>query len=105
MLTLAQTPEHPAAAAAAGPREEQVFPPRLFFVFCFLFSFSLFTPRRLRSSAGKNVVTVDNSSSTGRVVSESEMTRVYQKGKPRNRKEEDFCHLRFSLEINMLYKE
>jgi hypothetical protein len=93
MLTLAQTPEHP-AAASAGPREEQVFPLRLFF---FFFSFSLFTPRWLRSSAGKNVVTVDISSSTGRVVSESEMTRVYQKGNPRNREEEDSCHLRFSL--------
>jgi hypothetical protein len=42
-------------------------------------------------------VTVDISSSTGRVVSESEMTRVYQKGNPRNREEEDSCHLRFSL--------
>lgn len=65
--------------------------------FSFFFSFSLFTPRRLRSSAGKNVVTVDISSSTGRVVSESEMTRVYQKGNPRNREEEDSCHLHFSL--------
>jgi hypothetical protein len=34
MLTLAQTPEHP-AAASAGPREEQVFPLRLFIFFFF----------------------------------------------------------------------
>lgn len=89
MLTLAQTPEHP---AAAGPREEQVFPPRFFFCF----SFSLFTPAVTPLFRRENCRDVDNSSSTGRVVSESEMTRVYQKGNPRNI-EEDSCHLRFSF--------